>query len=372
MSNVKYNTKKIVLKFKKVWGDKYNYSKVEYKGYTLKVIVICPIHGEFLVTPANHLQDRGCPICGGTKKLTSNEFIENSIKKHKNEYSYNKVNYVNNREKVCIICPKHGEFWQTPKNHLKGHGCIKCMGEKLSLSYNYTINEWLQRAKKIHRDKYDYSKVEYVNAHTKVCIICSEHGEFWQTPNSHLSGAGCSKCVKKYHYTTEEWIEKAKKIHGDKYDYSKVIYKDTHTKVCIICKEHGEFWQTPSNHLQNYGCYICKESKLERKVSVLLDKIDIKYVREEKFDWLKNPKTNYPLPLDFYLPDYKIAIECQGIQHYKPIKYFGGIENFEDVKYRDKIKKELCEENNVRLIYYLYNQNINYLKDKLYGEIYNK
>lgn len=106
--------------------------------------------------------------------------------------------------------------------------------------------EFIESAKNIHGNKYDYSKVEYKRNDKKVCIICSKHGEFWQTPKSHLRGAGCPKCYEERRgenrqYSLEDFIAKAKSVHGDKYDYLKVDYIDSKTKVCIICKEHGEF-----------------------------------------------------------------------------------------------------------------------------------
>ena len=129
-----------------------------------------------------------------------------------------------------------------------------------------TVQEFTEKAKKVHGDKYDYSKVEYINNKTKVCIICPEHGEFWQTPDSHLRGRGCRQCsIKsmkdKQRLSTEDFIEKAKEIHGNKYDYSKVDYVNSQTKVCIICPKHGEFWQTPLNHLKGKGCPDCYGNK---------------------------------------------------------------------------------------------------------------
>ena len=124
------------------------------------------------------------------------------------------------------------------------------------MSKKVTTQEFIERSKQIHGDKYDYSKVEYKNCSTKVCIICPNHGEFWQTPSNHLKNRGCPKCAGK-NKTTEEFTKEAKKIHGDKYDYSKVEYHKNFEKVCIICPEHGEFWQTPANHLYGYGCFKC-------------------------------------------------------------------------------------------------------------------
>ena len=137
--------------------------------------------------------------------------------------------------------------------------------------------EFIEKAKEVHGDKYDYSKVEYVNNHTKVCIICPEHDEFWQTPNNHVHGQGCPYCYKqgigkkiknekriKIKTIKKDFVEKAKEIHGDKYDYSKVNYINRNTKVCIICPEHGEFWQTPKNHLCGQGCPHCGRNKNKR------------------------------------------------------------------------------------------------------------
>ena len=121
--------------------------------------------------------------------------------------------------------------------------------------------EFIEKAKRIHGDKYDYSKTEYINATTKVCIICPEHGEFWMTPNNHTHGThpqNCPKCVGGVRSNTDDFIKKAKELHGDKYDYSKVNYVNNKTKVCIICPEHGEFWVTPSNHINKSKIQIFK------------------------------------------------------------------------------------------------------------------
>lgn len=132
------------------------------------------------------------------------------------------------------------------------------------MSKRLTTEGFIEKAKKLHDNKYDYSKAEYVNTNTKVCIICPEHGEFWQTPSNHLQGKGCPKCKGK-NKTTEEFIEKANIIHNNKYDYSKVEYKSNRTKVCIICPEHGEFWQTPHEHLHGCGCPKCKNIKWNKE-----------------------------------------------------------------------------------------------------------
>lgn len=126
------------------------------------------------------------------------------------------------------------------------------------------LNKFIKKAKSVHGNKYDYSKVCYVNSQTKVCIVCPEHGEFWQTPANHIRGNKCPICSNKgrgriKRSSTEEFIEKAKSVHGDKYDYSKVEYVNSNTNVEIICNTHGSFYQKPLNHLNGQGCPKCSD-----------------------------------------------------------------------------------------------------------------
>ena len=263
---------------KKVHGDKYDYSKTDGARSHDKVLIICKKHGEFLQTWHNHISIKaGCPLCAieNTAKLRKKgveNFIIEANNIHNNKYDYSKVEYINGNTKVCIICPEHGEFWQTPNSHIfQKAGCPKCSKQFMDRDY------FIECARKIHGNKYDYSKVEYVNNRTKVCIICPEHGEFWQTTHNHLAGAGCGQCAKNYS-NKDLFIEKAKKIHGDKYDYSKVEYINNHTKVCIICPVHGEFWQTPNCHLNGQGCPKCRMPYLERKMELFLEENNINYI----------------------------------------------------------------------------------------------
>ena len=327
---------------------KYDYSKVDYVNNKTKVCIIChkPEHGEFNQTPNCHLQGQGCPKCGVEKKhesqtSTKEKFIKKACKVHGGKYDYSKGEYVNSRTKVCIICPEHGEFWQTPNEHTQRYGCPKCGGTYLLMK-----EEWITSARKVHGGKYDYSKGEYVNSRTKVCIICPEHGEFYQTPNNHLRGHGCPKCGGKCIPTKKEWIASARKVHGDKYDYSKFKYINANTKVCIICHKHGEFWQRPNSHLNGRGCSKCNLSHLERSMMNYLDDVGITYDYQKCFKWLGRQS------LDFYLPDYNVGIECQGEQHFFPIKHFGDDKSFKKTLERDKRKKALCEKYGVKLLYF--------------------
>lgn len=212
-----------------------------------------------------------------------------------------------------------------------------------------TTEQFILKALTVHGNKYDYSKVEYKNNKTKVCIICPIHGEFWQLPSFHLNGCNCSKCKGK-NITTEEFVRKANIIHHNRYDYSKVNYIDNKTKVCIICPIHGEFWQTPDAHINgNQGCPACRESKLEKEIRLFLNENNIKYTQRKTFEWLKKERL---LHYDFFLNDYNIAIECQGLQHFKAINHFGGIKQLLKQQDYDLFKKIKSKEHNIKLLYY--------------------
>ena len=352
----KFDTKTFIKKSLEVHKDKYDYSKTEYINAHIKVCIICNEHGEFWQTPNAHLKGKGCPKCGNIKRsisqrTTLGDFIEKARNVHKDKYDYSKVEYINNSTKVCIICNEHGEFWQTPSNHLAKQGCSKCQNRATN------TEEFIEKARNVHNNKYDYSEVVYIRSNKSVCIKCPIHGEFWQTPNNHLRGKGCPVCghIRSNESKSKTFLyfkEKANIVHNNKYDYSNVVYRKYTDKVPIICPEHGEFWQKFSNHLMGNGCPECAESHMEKEIKMFLIKNNIEFEEQKKFDWLKNEKTKLPLILDFYLPDYNIAIECQGGQHFRPIELFGGKETFNNTLERDKIKKNLCESKGIEIMYY--------------------
>lgn len=347
MINKRFNADEFLTLAKFLHGDKYDYSKMKFVDETTEICIICPIHGEVWLSPFEHLIGNGCPYCVVNKKSTKEEFILKANLVHNDKYDYSKVDYVNNRTKVCIICKKHGEFFQTPHKHLKGQGCRECAYERITKERMFTTKSFIKKAKEIHGEKYDYSEVEYKGYDEDVCIICPIHGRFYQTPDSHLQGSGCQKCSKKYRMTTEEYINLAVKIHGDKYDYSKVNFINNKTKISIICKEHGEFHQLPKNHLKGQGCPLCRLSHLEIEIANMLKENNIEYEQQKRFEWLNK------MSLDFYLPNYNIAIECQGIQHFEHKENSIFDEKMVDeIKTRDNIKRELCSENNIKLLYF--------------------
>lgn len=193
------------------------------------------------------------------KFLTQEEFVKRSREKHGDKYDYSKVVYQGKDKKVLIICPIHGEFLQEANSHMRGIGCPVCSREgrkKPRLNTRKTTEQFIEDARKVHGNKYDYFKTEYVDWATKVCITCPEHGDFYIRPSHHTEGQGCSYCTSR-HTHLSEFLERAREKHGDKYDYSKVLFKNISQDVCIICPEHGEFYQRASSHLAGEGCPVC-------------------------------------------------------------------------------------------------------------------
>ncbi len=226
-----------------------------------------------------------------------------------------------------------------------------CGISKLKTLFTKTKEKFIEESNLIHNNKYDYSKTDYINDSTKLIVICPIHGEFEQLANKHLQGNGCKGCQKsktassfKTKYS-EIFIDRAKKVHGDKYTYLEYIAMRKNMK--IICKKHGEFEQRPDNHLRGNGCPSCDISFGETLIQNYLNNSNIKFKKEKTFDGCKN---KLKLPFDFYLEEKNTIIEFDGIQHYEPIDYFGGLEAFEYRKSNDKIKNEYCKNNNIRLI----------------------
>lgn len=288
-------------------------------------------------------------------------FIIKANKIHDNKYDYSLVEYVDSKTKVKIICPKHGVFEQVPNNHLRQGGCPQCSNEKKAKKFSLQSSDFIVKAKFVYGTKYDYSLINYKNSYTKIKIICQEHGVFEQTPGNHITNKrGCQKCSQKekgekLSSNTVEFIKKSKIIHNDKYDYSNVNYKNAHIKVKIICSVHGEFKQSPNSHLSGVGCPVCKNSKGEEKIRKILQENDIKFDYQKSFDGCKNINKLY---FDFYLPDYNMCIEYDGLQHFKAIKHFGGQKGLLETQKRDKIKDEYCKINNIRLLRIKYNEKI--------------
>ena len=351
--NHQYTTEEYIEKVSKIHNYKYIYDKTKYINSHTKIIVTCPIHGDFEILATNHLCGDGCPLCSQRPRYTTETWKIKARENHGDKYDYNKVNYKDSQTKICIICHKkdefgieHGEFWQEPVSHLMGCGCPKC-----AQKYTYTTEEFIERANIKHNYKYIYTDINYIDNTTKICVICPEHGKFWQTPLSHLKGNGCPKCAGNVLKTREEFIDDANKVHNFFFKYDKVVYLNTNTKVVITCPIHGDFEQLPSAHLKGQGCPHCyaehknlTETKLKRE----LESRNINFEYQKRFDWLGLQS------LDFYFPEYNSAIEYQGRQHFSTESYFYEFKR-DEILNLDLRKLKLCNENGVKL-YHLTNE----------------
>jgi len=208
---------------------------------------------------------------------------------------------------------------------------------------------------KIYGNKIDCSNIDYKNDRTKIKFVCNDHGDFYQYPGHLLQGHGCQKCSKMDRITEEEFIKQSNIVHNNKYIYPLGEYKNKRTKMKIICPQHGEFYQLPKHHIRGVGCKECNESKGEKKIKQLLKNMNLKFKIEKRFDKCKDKK---PLPFDFYLEDFNLCIEYDGIQHFIVNDRFGGEIGFYETKRRDEIKTNFCIENDIKLIRISYKDNI--------------
>lgn len=286
--------KNLIIKANSFYNHKYDYSKTIYKGWFSKIIIICPIHGEFLQTFANHLDKRrktACPNCCIEQKIliNKNKFIINANKLFNSEYSYSKINYINNHTNVIIICKKHGEFQTTPNFHLsKIGGCSNCKKEK---NIANKVQKFLKKANKLHNNKYNYSKLIYKTSHSLITIVCPKHDEFEQTVNHHLAGSGCYECsLDQRRRTTATFIMEAIEKHGDIYDYSFVEYgKNGKEIVKINCRKHGVFEQTPNNHLKSNGhsCPKCFKEHMSYSFEEFIEKANKEHNNFYSYEYTK-------------------------------------------------------------------------------------
>ena len=267
-------------KAKERHGDKYFYPNLNIKRSTDEITITCKVHGDFVQNAGWHYNNGGgCKKCiYDDLKMSFDDFLKKANKVHNNKFTYPDNNFFE-EEYVRAQCPKHGVFKQRKFSHINGAGCKKCFNEKNALSKE----EFFRRIKKIHGDKYDYSKVNFSATNKDITIICRDHGEFEQRANSHMHGSGCYKCsIENSKITKEEFINRVKKLHQNKYDYSKINYQDADTRIEIVCPEHGSFWQRPRRHMMGRSCKKCNinvpkitlEEFIERAVKVHQNKYD--------------------------------------------------------------------------------------------------
>jgi very-short-patch-repair endonuclease len=321
-----------------IHNNKYLYDNVEYISSTKRVLIECKEHGLFEQEANAHMRGQGCSKCKGGVKYNLEDFIEKSNSVHNYKYIYEKSFYIDSYTMIGIECKEHGYFEQLPNNHMSGQGCPKCTGKSLS------DDELLKRMNMMHNNKYDYSLVLFTGMLNKVKIICSEHGIFEQKLSNHINlKQGCIKCANVYLSNKEEFIIKSVNKHGNLYNYDNVIYKGAKKNVDILCKKHGLFSQSPTKHLSGNGCPTCKLSKGEHSIMIYLDSNKIDYISQYRIK-------GFNLIFDFYLPDYNLCIEYDGLQHFKPVNYFGGIDAFNLQIKNDSLKNKYCLENQIKLL----------------------
>ena len=370
----KMTTKEFIEKARKIHGDKYNYTRtnLDIRDEKGRVIITCPIHGDFLQTPAAHLSGRKCNKCSRPSYNTES-FISCAKKKHGDKYDYSKVKYVNTKTNVTITCPIHGDFETTPNRHLNGVGCSRCANKYKGKNGTYTTEEFIKKAIKKYGDEFDYSKTDLndkdengmvtVTSH-RICIDGQEYGDIKVNPKTFLY-----RHFKLKHFlNTDYFVRISNFVHNYKYDYSKcdLKYKDKNGKVTIICPIHGEFKQSPHAHLKGDGCVLCRNTQegiFYNEFKQLYPNIEI--VRQKRFDWLERQS------LDFYLPQYNIAIEYQGNIHFEYNKKIHKEDiDFVNQQERDKRKNELCKTNGVKLIYFSFdNKRKKFLTEKVYNKV---
>ncbi len=207
-----------------------------------------------------------------SRQLTKHEFVAKARDVHGEIYDYSNADYVNSSTKVVIRCPNHGEFVQTPGNHLSGFGCLKCAHDRAGQYHKKNTNSFISEAQAVHGDAYDYSKTVYQGAREKLVVICPKHGEFEQVAFVHLRAnpkEACRQCSyggrgERHQLSLDEFLQKAATVHQQRYDYSRVAseFVGANKPVPIVCPEHGSFKQTPASHLRGSGCGKCATRRL--------------------------------------------------------------------------------------------------------------
>lgn len=287
------------------------------------------------------------------RKLLQQDVIDRCKLSNNDKYNYNKTIFTNTRDKFTVICPNHGEFSILPTHHMRGVGCNKCAQNIRVAPRRSNKQRFVRKAVKIHGDKYDYSKFEYINNRVKGIIIDKKYNnEFLQTPRDHLHGKGNPyrknlSASKRFSISYDDFVKRAVKIHGDKYIYTG--YEKNHIKIKIICPDHGEFYQKPNSHLNGCGCPKCSNqfSRHHEYIKTYLLKNNIKF-EENKRDLIS------PFEVDFFLPNHNIAIEINGIYWHSELRG-------KDHKYHLN-KLNLCKEKGVRLIHINENEFLNHEK----------
>lgn len=383
-------------KFIEKWGDNYSFEKLNYITWRDSGIITCKEHGDFELKQIRYAFDRiPCPVCYEKHLITqrNTEYLTRLNEIYGDKYIWITTEFGDYyKDYVEFICPKHGISKQTLCTLLNTQvgdnlACPKCRKEYANTQISYKLEDALNKSKSLDCCKhYDFSTItEWKGVKEYYTFRCTKHNEYFEQTFDQIFNAkynGCKMCQKENRedsfvpfYTNEEFIERARKIHGSKYDYSKVNYITNRDKICIICPKHGEFWQTPGNHVDGRcGCPKCQSSILETSVRVLLEENNIEYIPQKSLRDLTNEIIGgQPQKIDFFLPHYNICIECQGEQHFFPVT-FGKISKEKAVKQyeknieRDKFKFKALTQQNYDIIYFFKFNNLKYENGEWYKD----
>lgn len=299
----KGSSQSFITRAKVIHGEKYDYSLVNYQTSNDKVEIVCPLHGNFQQAAYSHLQGIGCPRCGASSSshsrlVSTADFIARAKQVHNSQYDYSLVDYISAQKKVTIICFEHGAFAQVANSHLRGNGCSKCAGVKRGVSLADSVASFIAKAKVIHEDSYDYSKVNYVSSQVPVVIVCPKHGDFSPTPTNHLS--------------------------------------------------------------KKSGCPKCKTSRGEGLIRSLLNSSGLEFKEQATFEACINPITKRRLRFDFWVPSLNTLIEYDGPQHFKPVRWSKNmtleqsLETLAKDQQRDLIKTQFAAQQGINLLRFRY------------------
>ena len=332
-------------------NNKYSYFEPEYYGMNKKTGIYCPVHKEkFFQIPKGHLK-HGCKKCstdilGDRYRHSLDEVICIFRKVHGGRFDYSLVKYEGNHTPVKVICKEHGIFNITPAHHKNGVKCRKCSTEEnKQLKVENFSGSWVEQAKGVHGDLYDYSKSKYKGSETVLKIGCPTHGIFKMRPANHIHGGqGCPKCgherkANHFKYTFEQVVETFGSKHGDTYEYPEQEYVNNRQQIEIICNKHGSFFQRAGDHQQGKGCPACAghQSIPETEIGDFLEQLGIKVIRRDR-------ETIKPKELDILLPDLNLAIEYNGLIWHS--------EKFKADARRHMIdKQKTCAEKGIRLLH---------------------
>lgn len=342
----------------------------KYKTANTPILHKCLIHNIcWNITPSRALYGNGCPQCASekitqAKTRTHEEYI--SLLENNNIDIIPLEAYINGKVPILHKCLKHNVSWKAaPNNILGGHGCTKCLSDKIRNKNGKTHDQYIAELKVKHPNIIAIER--YRTANIPILHKCLIDSYEWKaTPGNILFSTGCPKCGGTLKKTHEQYVAELESLNPN----IKVVgeYKRAKEKVLYECKIDGTQWEAyPCSVLAGTGCPTCRKSKGEKQIENWMQKNNINYVTQKTF---KDCKDKHPLPFDFYLPDYNVCIEYDGKQHFKPIKFFGGEEAFYKRVEHDKIKDDYCKTHGIKLLRISYIENVQHkLSDFLFNTV---